>query len=627
MSDLPSDLTEEERRLVDDRRSGVDCVLNEETIRAAVLRGLLCADQGSGAAHGNRLTVRNAVISGDLAGFSGVKLPSVCMTSCTFEGEVSFDEATFTAEARFDESIFLRQARFAETVFSTNARFDGAKFVDLEFYKATVEGDAQFNRAVFGLAPAEGVATRDIEYECVRFRRTKFKGDAYFRHAHFWNGAIFERARFEGDAHFGAEGGEQDWARDEEKRGAATFHGRASFPYANFDGRAHYKNAAFNADVDFYLATFTGDADFYIATFNGNPGDGHEARFDRANFKGNAEFGGAVFNLRAGFANASFAGDASFCRRVANGTTFRHDADFYEAYVASHSYFSGASFHRATRLERAFFKAGVHFDDAEFDSEAATLNAEGMTTEYLNMRFASPPAQLSLKDATMGTIKDRQSAWPEDRTLTGCAYRRIHADSQNVTPDISGWRVHRRVAATWEEWRTRNRDSEDKMSLGQRIDWLKGEPNGYDPFRYDQMIAAYRQAGDEPYASRMALAKQRERRGTLTLPGKFWGVLQDWLVGYGYRLWLPVVWIAGLGVLGSIIFNGGQPPRTKAAIPDFETVYYTTDLLFPLVNFGHRLNFEFTDWRRWLAFAFMVAGWLLAAAVLAGVQRLWGRDK
>jgi uncharacterized protein YjbI with pentapeptide repeats len=574
------------------------------------------------------LQLENAIVNGDLEDFRGVTLPPVSMKRCEFLGAVDFGGAIFHGNVCFDESRFTQTAEFSETVLSGNATFSSAIFNQADFYKATIKGDARFEHAIFG-AILKDKKLLDTGSEPARFQRTEFNRDAYFCDANFYCDVTFDRASFEGDVYFGLVDDEQE-AHNETKKctRAATFSRAASFTCSRFDGRAWFTSATFRAGVDFYLATITADAHFERVTFKGN-GNEPRARFDRTTFKGVAEFGNAEFGVPALFSHASFAGDANFCGKsdapsTENGMIFNYCANFDHADAVGKVNFSGATFRNVANFERAVFSAGMYFENAKFGPDAE-LTAEGMTTDILNLRFENNPKSLDLKDATINTIKDGKQSWPPRRRLTGCAYKRIEADEREDQLSLPYRKVFGGIARRLQNWQARNRTSEDKMSLQGRIEWVKGQP-GYDPFRYDQMIAAYRLAGDVPYASRMALAKQRERRGTLTLPGKIWGVIQDRTVGYGYRLWLPIVWIAALGLVGSYFFRQDQPPAKHDGWPPaFESVVYTMDLLFPLASLGERANFEFSDWRRWLAVAFMVAGWVLAAAVLAGLQRLLTR--
>ena len=86
-------------------------------------------------------------------------------------------------------------------------------------------------------------------------------------------------------------------------------------------------------------------------------------------------------------------------------------------------------------------------------------------------------------------------------------------------------------------------------------------PRGYSPQPYEQLAAVYRRAGRDQDARTVAIAKQRARRRTLSLPGRLWSLLLDGLVGYGYRTWVAGLWLGGVmaGGLGGVRPRSCQP--------------------------------------------------------------------
>ncbi|MEU4086246.1 hypothetical protein [Streptomyces aureus] len=80
----------------------------------------------------------------------------------------------------------------------------------------------------------------------------------------------------------------------------------------------------------------------------------------------------------------------------------------------------------------------------------------------------------------------------------------------------------------------------DDILARARLNWLERQQHGYAPRPFEQLAAAYRQAGHEDAARLVAIHKQRRRRRTLNPAGR----LIDWLLyltvgyGYGYRTWL-----------------------------------------------------------------------------------------
>jgi hypothetical protein len=137
--------------------------------------------------------------------------------------------------------------------------------------------------------------------------------------------------------------------------------------------------------------------------------------------------------------------------------------------------------------------------------------------------------------------------------------------------------------------------------------------------------------GDIPYqdapVGAVLLAKQRKRRTTLPLYARFWGLLQDWTVGYGYRPARAGFWLLTLLVAGATVFAVHHPPAVeKGKGPAFNAVMYTLDLLLPLIDFGQEKAFQPSGGGQWVAYGLIVAGWVLATTIAAGITRALSRQ-
>ncbi|MFG2286649.1 membrane-associated oxidoreductase [Streptomyces sp. NPDC048595] len=160
-----------------------------------------------------------------------------------------------------------------------------------------------------------------------------------------------------------------------------------------------------------------------------------------------------------------------------------------------------------------------------------------------------------------------------------------------------------------------------------RLPMLELEGDRYEPYGYEQLTAAYRHVGDDDAARLVQLAKQRRRRATLTWYGRLWGHVQDATVGYGFRPLRAAVWLLSLTAVGSIAYGLHHPRPVKAdEAPGFNPVFYTLDLLLPVVNFGQESAFAPDGWYQWLSYALIITGWILATTILAGVTRTVSRQ-
>ncbi|MCX5379358.1 membrane-associated oxidoreductase [Streptomyces sp. NBC_00091] len=161
----------------------------------------------------------------------------------------------------------------------------------------------------------------------------------------------------------------------------------------------------------------------------------------------------------------------------------------------------------------------------------------------------------------------------------------------------------------------------------ERLPALEREESGYLPYAYEQLAAAYRTAGDEAGARSVQLAKLRRHRRTQPRHSRLWGLLQDATVGYGFRPLRAAGWLLALLLTGWIAY-GLRPPRPIKAgeAPDFNPVFYTLDLMLPIIGFGQETAFAPSGWYQWLSYLLIVTGWVLATTTAAGVSRALQRQ-
>ncbi|CAM5303104.1 Oxidoreductase OS=Streptomyces alboniger OX=132473 GN=CP975_08955 PE=4 SV=1 [Streptomyces alboniger] len=160
-----------------------------------------------------------------------------------------------------------------------------------------------------------------------------------------------------------------------------------------------------------------------------------------------------------------------------------------------------------------------------------------------------------------------------------------------------------------------------------RLEVLGRDTDGYVPFAYEQLTAAYRRMGDDAAARTVQLAKQRRHRTTLSWYGKAWGHLQDVTVGYGFRPTRAAVWLLSLLLIGSVTYAVREPEALKPGeAPEFNPVFYTLDLLLPIVSFGQEQAYASRGVHQWVGYALIVLGWTLATTVAAGITRSLNRQ-
>ncbi|MFJ2813102.1 membrane-associated oxidoreductase [Streptomyces sp. NPDC087294] len=160
-----------------------------------------------------------------------------------------------------------------------------------------------------------------------------------------------------------------------------------------------------------------------------------------------------------------------------------------------------------------------------------------------------------------------------------------------------------------------------------RLPLLERDGEGYVPYAYEQLTAAYRRIGDDRGARAVQLAGQRRLRATLPWYGRLWGHLQDITVGYGFRPLRAAAWLVSLLAAGSLVYALHPPRPLKASeSPHFDAVFYTLDLLLPVISFGQEGAFAPDGWYQALSYALIITGWVLATTVVTGVTRSVSRQ-
>lgn len=176
----------------------------------------------------------------------------------------------------------------------------------------------------------------------------------------------------------------------------------------------------------------------------------------------------------------------------------------------------------------------------------------------------------------------------------------------------------------------------DGKSAGQLISWLENSKAHYSD-AYQQMGLACRTKGFDHAVRDIAIARQRDlrKRGHLQKSGRLWNWLLDISSGYGYKLHRPLLLLAGMAILGALIFTWADTKNLMfgtngpESVPFFQPLVYSIQLLIPGMNLQQVpvwLPKPHTAEEPWLMayiWVSIVIGWVLSGALLAGLGRLW----
>jgi hypothetical protein len=255
--------------------------------------------------------------------------------------------------------------------------------------------------------------------------------------------------------------------------------------------------------------------------------------------------------------------------------------------------FNKFSAHGGICMVRAQIGGQLDLRGARLTNSALALDLEAASARILCLPRERPEGGINLTNAKVVVLDDDPTGWPPIVFLRGFACDTFKSRDINT--------------------RT-------------RLQWLRRHPGRFTPQLYDQLAAVYRQAGEEGAARKVAIANQWRRRRTFSLLSWLWYIT----VGYGYRTWQALIWLAVLTVAGSVVFSGAYPAHMlapNAHPPRFQPVVYTLDLLLPVVGLGQKSAWQpatsgLMDWYWGLT----AAGWVLGAAVVAGLTGILKRD-
>ncbi|MEU4690360.1 hypothetical protein [Actinoplanes sp. NPDC023714] len=323
------------------------------------------------------------------------------------------------------------------------------------------------------------------------------------------------------------------------------------------------------------------------STFS-NP-DGTAVRIDRANIGADAAFSGAVLTGRVALSGGGvqISGDLKFNDRfTANG-----EVDLSGARIGGNLDCRSATLAAPEGIAMKLTRSEIKKDVRWF---GATLRGG-----------------LSLDFAHVGRWYDSITAWPRknDLRLNGFTYAFIHA--------------------------------EPTITVKQRLDWLRRDKEHFVPQPYEELAAAYRREGHSQDAVKVQVSAQWQRRLEVRRPKDWlilrlvriaWSALLRVTVGYGFRPWQIVGPIAVLFLFGWWWFSRAEaqglinPPTNLEGEVTFHGARYTADLLIPGAGIGERARFIPMGAAAHMAVAYTLAGWALAAMLIAGLVGIFRRS-
>jgi hypothetical protein len=228
------------------------------------------------------------------------------------------------------------------------------------------------------------------------------------------------------------------------------------------------------------------------------------------------------------------------------------------------------------------------------------------------------PWDLDLTEVAVGYLVDDSKSWPDSGRLwlDGFVYGRFQGDKtprtasqrldwirRQLRPDMSSGRPRPSAAAT--------PSGTPPPSAVANSGGIESKPTHvFATQPYLQLAKVLREAGDDPGATQVLIAMERDRHRYGEYSGwrvlwpfyRLWGWILDATVGYGYRPWQGLVSSLLLVVAGAfvfragyghsaiapyhplsyeIVFRGGEVPKYD---PPFSAFWYSLDTFLPIVD-------------------------------------------
>jgi hypothetical protein len=125
-----------------------------------------------------------------------------------------------------------------------------------------------------------------------------------------------------------------------------------------------------------------------------------------------------------------------------------------------------------------------------------------------------------------------------------------------------------------------------ERTVDELLAWLnmqESKEEAYIPQPYEQLAMVLSSLGQDAKANQIMYAKNEYRRthSTTSIGDKTWLAVKKIVIGYGYQIWLTVVWLFALVGFGAVVIRCSKEGR---GVGTTEAVLYSLDQAIPLVS-------------------------------------------
>jgi hypothetical protein len=294
---------------------------------------------------------------------------------------------------------------------------------------------------------------------------------------------------------------------------------------------------------------------------------------------------------------AHIGGQLSLIDSKVNGTVDADSVNVGEAVFLSR----GATLLGPIRLNFAKIGQNLELAGGTFGNEVDMTGARIDGQFLLGSARHSPAiwqavATLILRNASVDTIQDLSDAWPARTELDGFNYQSLGG-----------------IYAT-------EKDPMLERPVGWFTAWLaKQERYAVQP--YERLAFCLKNHGKSEMATAIRYAgSERERKESSSSWRYIWLTIFKYSVGYGYRPWRALGWVAVLVVLGAAVLHfSGEGLRNNMPYG----LAYSFDMLLPIVKLQEsHYKIDLMGWARYYFYGQKIMGYLLASFLIAGLSGL-----
>ena len=682
--DLPTDLSDAERRVVEHAVRGEICELGtgepsegaqwgeERVVRASVIYALCCGAHGGSVVHAKGVRIRGARIEGMLDFEDAVLQAPLHLLRCFIGEPMCFERARLPAifltgsythgiraDGLYAKEVALNngfcakgEVRLRNATIGISLECIGGTFDNPEGYALSADGleckGSVFLRDGFS---AKGevrlpVATIGGTLDCTGGTFETPEGDALFADGLECKGDVFLRDGFSAKGVIRLVGATIGGTLECTDGTFENPEGDALFADSLDCKRDVFLRDGFSAKgkVRLFGATIGGTLDCTGGTFENPEGDALFADSldckrgvylrDRFSAKGEVRLPGATIGGNLDCSNGTFENPEGVA-------LFAYSIDCKRNVILQDDF----SANGAVGLAGATIGGDLDCTGGTFDNpEGGALIADRLDCKgYVSLSAGfSVKGEVWLHGATIGgNLVCRGSIFDGSLRLTGARVATLWDDRKSWP--ASGWLFANGL----------HYDRIEPADVKTRLEWLERmPPTPFSPQPYTQLAAMLRSHGSEGAARKILMAREkaRARRG----PDPWW--LKGWMrllgvtIGYGYRpgraVWgLVLVWLLGWNVFSyadarcQIVATSSSVPlvETKAdddsaVAPDtqpltFHPSLYSLDVLVPVVNLQVEEDWiVLGGWVWWFMRAQIALGWVFSTLAVLGFSGLVRKD-